>query len=274
MSDDTTNSTLAGAGSGAASGAAAGSAFGPWGTLVGGVVGGVAGGISGNLQGRAASKRRDAEEEARRRYLAAVGDYGTGTQQSILSEQGDVAGLQQKSQQAGMNALVDPAEAAAKVEALKATTPGAPSGTRQENYYALRSQAATSQQDHAAKLANVQAIAEQAQTTHGMDQRKLNYQLAQVANTHGVERAQMAAKFAAATGQYPLDMMMAENAGMKEASQAAMIEMGKGIVGGAAKGYAANREAQAEHRKTQDTLDAIRAMRSRPSTTSTDDGTV
>lgn len=75
MSDEATA-----AGTGAAGGAVAGAAAGTMvmpgiGTAVGAGVGALAGGAAGYLGARGASKRRKAQEEARQKYLMALGKY-------------------------------------------------------------------------------------------------------------------------------------------------------------------------------------------------------
>lgn len=232
------NGAGSGAATGAASGAIAGSAFGPVGTVVGGVGGGVVGGVSGYFQGRALGKSEAAAKEAQRRLEQARVEYGIGTDRINSQSQGEYDRLANEQLRSQRDQIASAPTGAQDARTLQSTYAGALQGAQKagqrlappaptgahgglSQIYAgeatSRAGAEMQQQAQAMAINQVQQNAQIAAQTHGLDQMKLNRQLAYVANVSGVEKAGLAARYAAATGQYPLDMAEAGKAGGRDA---------------------------------------------------------
>lgn len=210
------------------------------GTAAGFALGGPVGGALGAQLGfglDAAGESEAAQRGAQSKYDTALRDYSSGTQRANDQAQGEyqrLAGEQLKSQSKAISdaptgqqsanqlgqtyagALQGASQAAAKAPPIPVTAHGGLNNLYKAGA-ATRAQAEFGQQAHAIALGQVQQTAQQAAMTHQLDQMKLNQQLAYVANVSGVEKAQLAARFAMATGQYPLDVANASKAGGKNA---------------------------------------------------------
>lgn len=272
---DTTDSTLAGAGTGAISGAGTGASVGGIpGAIIGGVVGGVAGGVSGNFQGRAAARRRDAEDAARRKLQEAQTQYATDSARNDAQYQAQVAETLKQQQQMGMDRFTKTPTGQDYANTLQTSTkqaqgqPMAPTGGPSTAYTRAaqgesqsRYAAALAPAAHEAALAHVQQLSAATAQQYGLKSSELNAQLAHIANNHGIERAQIAARYAAATGQYPLDMQLAEQAGAHDAATAGYIQMGTGITSGILSSVAAAKRNEEERNRNNAMMDKINLMR-------------
>lgn len=223
------------------------------GFAVGGPIGGAMG-LAHGFARKGLKESSDAEDEAQNRYMAALNEAQAGTNRAYDWEQGKYEDVAQKSLQneasrfrsapTGQQSAAQLQSEYAKALAGAQTTAGPAAKVEAPSAYAEaikanvapRFAAAVSPMAHETTMASVRNTAQQAVARYQLDATKLNAQLAQVANTSGMEKAALAARFAAATGQYPLDMMKAQEAGQKNAMYSGLILGGVNL---AAKGAGA-----------------------------------
>lgn len=269
-----------GAGAGGVIGGVAGAYFGgPMGAVAGAGLGAQVGGLAGNAISPDTSQA-DAEAEAQRKLDEARNAYSSGLNRQNASDmaaynkiatqqlqgQSDRVDKAQTGKQSaamlnrsyadalkGGNAAADaaipeprnaapmPGRAASATPMAQAQAHG-PLATQNSVMAQNRGQAAMLADAHNVAVAKIQDTASEAAQKYSLDEIKLNRQIAYVANVSGIERALLAAKYAAATGQYPLDMANAAHAGDRAAFQhgvisgAANIATSVGSMGGSSSG--------------------------------------
>ena len=254
-----------GAGTGAVVGGVGGAYFGgPVGALAGAGLGATVGGMIGESISPDTSQA-DAEEEAQRKLDDARNAYSsgvdrqnandmaaynkiatqqlqgqsdrvdkaqTGKQSAAMLNQSYTAALKSGNEAANA-AIPEPGVAAPASGRTASATPMAqaqahgPLAAQNTILAQNRGQAAMLADAYNVSVMKIQDLAAEATQKYSLDEIKLNRQIAYVANVSGIERAVLAAKYAAATGQYPLDMENAAHAGDRAAMQ-------RGLIGGAA----------------------------------------
>lgn len=270
---------LFGGGAGAAQGAGAGAqAGGMPGAIVGGGLGLVGGAASGYFQNKAFGEQSDAEAEAQRKYREALDAYSRGTSANDTRQLEQISSTLGQQQKMGLSRFTDTPSGQDYANTLKSATAKAGADARSavgpaqtfggDSAYTRaaapemgnRYAAALAPAQHELAVGQVKQISAMTAQKYGLDSAELNAQLAHIANTHGVEKAQLAARFAMATGQYPLDMQNAKRAGESDAMVAGLINLGMNAGSGAASGYGQQKEMAAERAKNQQMWDTIQSM--------------